>query len=119
MSISPFLSVKQSCKDTLQWTKKQLSLGNLRAVQTFDLNTAKVGMHNCTCPHHGTAECDCQMVVMLVYGNTNDPVTLILHGNDGQTWVSIGETPLFNSDAVLVRTIRRALEGKVSTPTAD
>ena len=31
----------------------------------------------------------------------------------------IGETPLFNSDAVLVRTIRQALEVKVSTPTAD
>jgi len=50
------------------------------------------------------------MVVILVYGIANEPVTLILHGNDGQTLVSIGDIPLLKSDAGLIRAIQQALE---------
>jgi hypothetical protein len=89
MSISPFLSVQQPCDKALQWAKAQLSQTGLRPVQTFDLHGARAGLHDCSCPNHGTDECDCQMVVLLVYGNTEGPSTLILHGSDGQTWFSI------------------------------
>jgi hypothetical protein len=85
MNISPFLSVNQPCDETLHWAKEQLSQANLRAVQTFDLHAARVGLHDCSCPNHGTDECDCQMEVLLVYGKSVEPTTLILHGNDGQT----------------------------------
>lgn len=108
----PFCKINGSCDDALQWTKKQLSQASLRAMQTFDLHTARVGLHDCSCPNHETNECDCQMVVLLVYGNASEPVTLILHGNDGQTWLSIADNPRQQADAKLITTIQQALEVK-------
>jgi hypothetical protein len=112
MNISPFLSVNHPCDEALQWTKKQLLKADLRAVQTFDLHTARVGLHDCSCPNHGTNECDCQMVVLLVYGQAAEPATLIMHGNDGQTWLSIADNPRQRADAKLITAIQQALEIK-------
>jgi hypothetical protein len=53
------------------------------------------------------------MVVILVYGKAHEPVTLILHGNAGQTWVSIADSPHQKSDVELAYAIQRALEVKV------
>jgi len=114
MNISPFLSVNHPCDETLQWAKKQLLQADLRAVQTFDLHAARVGLHDCPCPNHGTNECDCQMVVLLVYGKAEGPVTLILHGNDGQTWLSLVNTPLQHVDPIIQSSIEQALRIKFS-----
>ena len=114
MNISPFLSVNRPCDKALQWAKKQLLQADLRAVQTFDLHTARVGLHDCSCTNHGTNKCDCQMVILLVYGKTAEPATLILHGNDGQTWFSIADNPLHEEHTKLVTAIQRALE--IKTP---
>ncbi len=116
MNTSPFLTTNHSCDKTLLWTKSQLSQAGLRPIQTFDLHDARVGLHDCSCPNHGTDECDCQMVVLLVYGNANEPVTLILHGNNRQTWVSIADNPRQKADAKLITAIQQALE--VKTPVA-
>ena len=110
MNTSPFLSINQSCDEALQWTKQQLLQAGLRPIQTFDLHTARLAMHDCPCPNHGTEECDCQMVVLLVYGKAPNPATLILHGNDGQTWVSIANDSQQRANAKLLHSIQQALE---------
>ena len=92
MGFSPFLIVEQNCDTALQWANQQLTGAGLRTVRTFDLQDARIGSHNCSCPHHGTEQCDCQMVVLLVYGNDKEPETLILHGSNGKTWLSLGQT---------------------------
>jgi hypothetical protein len=120
MNISPFLSINHPSDEALQWTKKQLLLAGLRPIQTFDLHTARLALHDCPCPNHGTEACDCQMVVLLVYGKVADvstplntsPATLILHGNDGQTWVSIANDSQQQTDAKLINSIQQALEIK-------
>ncbi|MDP1546165.1 MAG: hypothetical protein Q8L87_09085 [Anaerolineales bacterium] len=114
MNISPFLSVNQSCDETLQWAKGQLLQANFRFVQTFDLHAARAGLHDCSCPNHGTNACDCQMVILLVYGKNAEPATLFLHGNDGQTWLSIADSPRQKADVKLQVSIRQALEGKAT-----
>lgn len=115
MNISPFLTIHHSCDETLQWTKKQLSQAGLRSMQTFDLYTARArfGLHDCPCPNHGTDECDCQMVVLLVYGESTEPATLILHGNDGQTWVSISENSNQKTSAKTASAIKNVLDVKL------
>lgn len=115
-TLSPFLSIDSSCDQALQMTKTQLLEAGLSAVQTFNLNTARLGLHNCCCPNHGTEACDCQMIVLLVYGDMAEPVTLILHGNDGQTWISIADSASQRGDPKLVTRIRRVLE---NVETAD
>lgn len=111
-SISPFLSLNSSCDQTLQVIKRQLLQAGLRTVQTFDLHTARLALHGCSCPNHGTEECDCQMIVLLVYGEVVEPASLILHGRDGQTRVSFTDNPLQRADEKLVARIRWALESQ-------
>lgn len=92
MNTRTFTSLDRSCDDALYWIREQLTQAGLRSVQTFDLHAARTGSHNCPCPNHGTDACDCQMVILLVFGASEEPVSLLLHGNDGQTWLSIVET---------------------------
>ena len=113
-TLSPFLSINSSCDQVLQMTKTLLSQAGLSAVQTFNLNTARLGVHHCSCPNHGTEACDCQMIVLLVYGEAAEPATLILHGNDGQTWVSVTDDPAQRTDKKLITSIRHALDSQVS-----
>jgi len=97
MNIDPFFSINYSCETVLQWTIKQLTQAGLNAVLTFDLHVARAGLHDCPCPNHGTDECDCQLVVLMVYGDTDMPETLILHGNGEKTWLSISDAPGSNA----------------------
>ncbi len=110
MNTSPFLSVNHPSDEALRWTQKQLSKAGLRVMQTFDLHDARHVLEDCPCPHHGTSECDCQMLVLLVYGEVLEPATLILHGNDGQTWLSIVNNSLQHTDASIRSAIERALQ---------
>lgn len=114
-TLSPFLSVDSSCDQALQMTKNLLSQAGLSAVQTFNLNTARLAVHQCSCPNHGIDACDCQMIVLLVYGNLAEPATVILHGNDGKTWISIADTALQTVDIKLISKIRQALVSLVAT----
>jgi len=54
------------------------------------------------------------MMVILVYGKGQEPATLILHGNDGLTWLSITDEPYGRPDTGVSRAIKQALEDKVS-----
>jgi hypothetical protein len=49
------------------------------------------------------------MVVLLVYGATEEPVTLILHGNGDQTWFSLADTVLQNPNLQLQLKIQETL----------
>ena len=107
--LSPFLSMNCSCDETLQRLKERLSVAGLRMLRTFDLHDARLGAAECSCPHHGTSECDCQMVVLLIYGEAIEPATLILHGNENQTWLSFAETSSQHADPALQSSVEQAL----------
>ena len=110
MSLSPFLCVEQDCDKILQWTNGQLTQSGLRTMQTFNLNAARSSIVDCHCPDHGTSECDCQMVILFVYGQSQEPVSLIVHGNHGQTWLSFAEPPAASPNAELAKSIQQILE---------
>ncbi len=108
--LTPFLSLNCPCDESLVRLKERLATANLRVVQTFDLHSARHSLEDCPCPHHGTDQCDCQLVVLLVYASAAEPVTLILHGNNGQTWFSLVEQPDQQSDREAIRAIQEAVE---------
>ena len=110
MTTPSFLTVDLPCNMALQAAKNKLSQAGLRALQTFDLHTARHIQQDCPCPNHGTADCDCQMVVLMVYGETPEPATLILHGSDGKTRFSIAEDPSQRADRKLIATIKQSLD---------
>jgi hypothetical protein len=82
-------------------TDKAISLISLilqplgfKVLPSFDLRAALASQPDCTCPHHGQQDCTCQMVVLLLYGQREQPSTLVLHGCDGKTYLSLVDTPL-------------------------
>ena len=113
-NLSPFLTLKCSCDEALLWSSQNLTRNGLRVIQTFDLHTARHALKDCLCPHHGTSKCDCQMVVLLVYGEASEPATLVLHGNNGQTWLSLVSPPLQRVDPIIRSSIEQALQIKFS-----
>ncbi len=115
MNVSPLLTVNIPCSDALQWAKNQFGKSKLRTVQTFDLNHARTGTSGCVCPDHGTDACDCTMMVLLIYGETPEPVTLFLHGNGRRSWFSIAEDSRQQADKNITDLIRRALDIKAHT----
>lgn len=114
MTTLSFLIVDLPCDVALQTAKKKISQAGMRALQTFDLHTARHTQQDCPCPNHGTVDCDCQMVVLMVYGETAEPATLILHGSDGQTRFSIADDPFQRADRKLVASIKEALDIKAA-----
>jgi len=110
-ALPPILTLKASCDKSLSWLKERLPTVGLRLVQTFDLQAARLTSEDCPCPHHGTSQCDCQMLVLLVYGSAAEPATLIMHGNDGQTWLSLVNTITQHPDPLLRSTIEQVLQG--------
>jgi len=56
------------------------------------------------------------MVVLLIYGLAHEPVTLVLHGSDGQTWLSLVDTPDTRSKTELIQAIQQALETTIPEP---
>ena len=112
---SPFLIVEQSCDNAIDWVARQISATGLRVVRTFDLQVARSDIHvSCPCPHHGTEHCDCQMVVLLVYDSDLQPVSIVAHGHNGQTWFSVVDTPQQRSDPRLEAAIRQALVPRIT-----
>ncbi len=79
-------------------------------MQTFDLAVARTGLDDCLCPHHGTEQCECEMIVLLIYGKSSEPVTLILHGNNGQSWLSLVNNAQQRPNPNLRSVIEQALQ---------
>ena len=113
-ALIPFLVLDQTCDQVLAWVSQQLTSAGFRVVQTFDLQVARLAHPDCPCPHHGTNDCNCQMVVLLVYGKQDDPATLVIHGQDGRSWVSLAGPvgKRFNQHLEVV--VRRALIPHIS-----
>ena len=108
--LSPFLKLNCTCDETSRLSSRILAQNGLRVIQTFDLHDARHEMDDCPCPYHGTSKCDCQMIVLLVYGEAIEPTTLILHGNDGQTWLSFVENLSRGIDPAIRSKIEQALK---------
>ena len=105
----PLLVLVQPCDEATEWAVKQIAKAGLQVVRTFDLQVARHAHTSCPCPHHSIEQCDCQMVVLLVYGRERQPISLVAHGHNGQTWFSVVDTPQQRADPRLEAAIRRAI----------
>ncbi|MBI5839812.1 MAG: hypothetical protein HZB19_06895 [Chloroflexi bacterium] len=108
-ALIPFLALDQNCEQVQTWISEQLTSAGFRVAQTFDLQGARLAHPDCPCPHHGTDDCNCQMIVLLVYGKQGDPATLVVHGQDGKAWLSLTGPAGSHSNQHLEAAIRRAL----------
>lgn len=114
-TLIPFLVLDQTCDLVLARVNGQLTNAGFRVVQTFDLQVARLAHPDCPCPHHGTNDCNCQMVVLLIYRNQDEPATLVIHGQDGKSWVSVAGPVGKRANQHLEAAIRRALIPQLSS----
>jgi hypothetical protein len=90
---TPFLFVNKPPDDAVLWALQRLEITGLQAIRTFDLQTARFEHFDCTCPYHSTEQCNCQMVVILIYKEKRAPVTMVIHGYDQSSWFYLVDTP--------------------------
>ncbi|OGO11195.1 MAG: hypothetical protein A2032_05085 [Chloroflexi bacterium RBG_19FT_COMBO_49_13] len=104
-----FLVLEKTCDDAVEWFSEQVAQKGLRVVRTFDLKDARHANVDCPCPHHNTAQCDCQMVVLLVFQTGHQPISIVAHGYNGQTWFSVVDNPQQRADPRIEEAIRMVL----------
>lgn len=117
-TLLPFLVIENTCTQVLTLVNERLTEAGFRTVQTFDLQTARLAHPGCNCPHHGTSDCNCQMVILLVYGKQADPATLIIHSQDEKTGVSLSSPMGDHATQNLGSAIRRVLVSQISYASA-
>ncbi len=103
------LALHREYEATVAQITQYLCEADLRVVRTFDLKAACAEHPGGVCPHHGTAPCNCQLSVLLVYGQAANPITLTVHHCDGQTWLSLVNGPQQQADPLLETRIVQAL----------
>lgn len=114
-ALMPFLVLNQTCEQVLAWVNQQMTSAGIRTSQTFDLQVARLAHPDCPCPRHGTDECNCQMIILLVYGKQEDPATLVIHGQEGRTWLSLTSPVGAHGNHHLESVIRRTLMPRRTT----
>jgi len=114
---SPFLTLDQDCDEAVTWVTDRVRQAGLTLIRTFNLQVARQAQVACPCPHHGTDECDCQMVVLMIYGVEAQPLALIAHGFNGQTWFTIVDIPQQRVDPHLEAMLLHLFASAPSAPT--
>ena len=79
----PILVMEQECNCTAAQATDQLVSAGYSVVKSFDLDSAIPSRSNC----------DCQMVVLLVYSHSGPPATLMLDGSVSHTSIYLENDP--------------------------
>lgn len=95
---------------------QRLSLLGLVVRRSFDLQAAKAAHVDTFCPYHGSLQCDCQIVFLLVYGDGGVPVTLVVDSRDGSTTLSILEPPPGESGSLTAGRVVAAFSTSLPDP---
>ena len=101
-------TIHMDCETVVARLTSQLTSSGLRIVRSFDLNSARSSYTDLHCPHHGKSFCDCQLVVLLVYGEMAVPASVILHCHQGMTQIEVIESPNTHPDNYVVDLILQA-----------
>jgi hypothetical protein len=110
---APLLKINLPCNEAVDWVQDKMSLAGLSILRTFNLQVARQSQADCPCPHHSTDRCDCQMVVLLVYQAHRQPITIVAHGYNNQTVLSVVDTPQQRTEPGFEAIIRRSLRAQV------
>lgn len=117
--MSTLTSIPRPSAEVVDRITRALRADGLQVTCSFDLQSARAALVDpgrCPCPHHGTASCTCQYLILLVSERGSEPVSLVVHGHDDQTYLSLAEPPGGTRDGKLeARLLRRIDELTPST----
>ena len=99
-----------------------LSDAGFQVTRSFDLQDARAELRapeECPCPNHGSAICNCQYVVLLVNKPGEDPSSLVIHGHDDRTLISLERREDQALPAGLEEMVRRMVSDMSDAPQAQ
>lgn len=103
------LTLNLDSKHAVKRMMDRLAADGMHIVRSFDLQNARAAHVECKCPHHGNDECDCQLVVMLVYDEQGTLLTLVAHGKENKTHFVLVDPPEEVQERILKNKILQAL----------
>ncbi len=95
------------CEEIISLLETALQGAGLRVERTFDLRQALAGSTRCADPGNDTDER--QYMVLLVYGASDKPATLVAHGEENRSWVEMINNSQHKPDTVLQVAISQTL----------
>jgi len=110
----PLLILKNGRENAIQQVIEALHNAGLQVITSFDSRRTRMNKTDIPCPHHGTAVCNCHIVVMLVYESEGYPATLIAYGQDDDTWISLTYPPGLRPSTALQAQIKNSLTMEVT-----
>lgn len=87
------ITINLDSEAAVEQVSRRLSDDGFQIVRSFDLQTARSAHTNCSCPYHGMEGCDCQLIVLLVYNQQGQSLTLVAHSQDSKTHFELVESP--------------------------
>src|SRR3989304_4087463 len=87
------LDLSEDSETAVTTVIQRLHKSGLGVVRSFDLRSACAAYPDRSCPHHGQASCDCQLVILLVFDPREQPATAMLHPSKGETQFGLAATP--------------------------
>ena len=118
-SVSPFVTFDKPGEEIIGWVIQRLENSGFQVVRTFDLQEARLSHVDCPCPHHGTEQCDCQMMILLVYAGGHKPASILVHSFQESTWLYLVDTPEQPVDRRLEMLIQESLSMAAATILED
>ena len=103
------LTLNLDSKSAVERMTDRLAADGMQVIRSFDLQTARAAHVDCTCPHHGDNECDCQMVILLVYDDQGMPLSLVAHGKDSKTHFALVHPPEQAQERILITKVLQAI----------
>lgn len=83
----------QDCRLITDRVMQATAAAGMQTFRSFDLDAARSSGQGFCCPIHGESACSCQLVILLILGREQGPLTIILEGRDAQTWIYLDSGP--------------------------
>ncbi len=106
----PVITFQVDCDEVISQVTQYLLTDGYLVLESFDLQSAREAHSECSCPHHGTEKCNCQFVVLLVYGVDPNPSTITIHSSDQRTELTVFDAPGQQNSERLKTSVLRAIE---------
>ena len=106
----PIAIVESQCSFIISPLMNALEQAGLWVLRSFEFKNNQTQLMHCHCAANCDSQCECELVVLLVYPKVGNPVTLILDGREGKTYVFISEEKEYQFPTPLTRLITKAVE---------
>ncbi len=85
---TPLFIVTKTCDQVIDQVSQRLASAGFQTLPTFNLKATLPAERCCDSP---SGLCECQMVILLVFGKDGPPFTLSLFGEKGTTTVAMND----------------------------